>query len=93
VAALPAQVQSNRHQERCGHRGEFGNSGQPPALGTDLRCLLQCQADYAECLSDWWHEMMAANLFSSLPVLTVCFLVLNTLSGGIASVGLAEGVR
>jgi len=35
-----------------------------------------------------WNEMMAANLFSILPVLIVYFLAQNKLIGGIASVGL-----
>ena len=35
-----------------------------------------------------WNEMMAANLFSILPVLIVYFLAQTKLIGGIASVGL-----
>ncbi len=35
-----------------------------------------------------WNEMMAANLFSIIPVLIVYFLAQNKLIGGIASVGL-----
>ncbi len=35
-----------------------------------------------------WNEMMAANLFSIIPVLIIYFLAQNKLIGGIASVGL-----